>query len=107
MNEAEKVVAETLQKSMERREVRTIKSIEELSGLIVRSLKDAGLLRSPDDVVEPTEQEVERAAKALERAGHAWINERDQGLRRADPSRSRGGIAAARRSRMDFPGFAG
>jgi len=78
MEEAEKVVAKTLQKSMERREVRLgFKSIEDIAGVIVESLKDAGLLRVPGSAVEPTQEEVERSAKALEKAGFAWIHERD------------------------------
>jgi len=78
MEEAEKIVTKTLQKSMERREVRLgFKTIEDVSGVIVEALKDAGLLRIPTEAVEPSEEDVNRVAKAIEAAGFAWIRERD------------------------------
>jgi len=78
MDEAEKIVRQTLRKSLERREVKLgASSVADIAGVIVESLKEAGLLRIPGSVVEPSQEDVERSAKAIEKAGFAWIHERD------------------------------
>jgi hypothetical protein len=102
MEEAENIVAQTLLKSLERRGFRVdATTVDDMAGVIVEALAEAGLVVEPMGIadlnemdakhpgwdrkgdedeagfVEPAQEDVDRVAKAIEKAGHAWIDERD------------------------------